>query len=81
MKRILPIFLLGLLAFGVSGCRTQYDIVLQNGASLQSVGKPKYDEETGYYAYKDALGNTKYIQRMRVKLIQPSSYSVEDEED
>jgi uncharacterized protein YceK len=52
MKRI--VLLLPVIAL-LSGCSTQYNITLQNGQVITSIGKPVYDKENGVFIYKTTL--------------------------
>ena len=75
MKNI-AVILLALLA--LSACRTPYDITLTNGMKITGVSKPKYDQVSGSYIFKDASGRTNFIPRMRVSVIEPHERSTEE---
>jgi hypothetical protein len=63
-------WLLGVVALIlVCGCRTRYDITLNTGNKITSVGKPKLVE--GSYVYKDALGQQGRVSVLRVRSIEP----------
>ena len=74
----LPLFGL-LLALLAGGCTTRYDLIMNNGTAITSVGKPKLLPE-GYYKIIDMNGQEKFIPKMRVRTIQPSSDSNSDQD-
>ena len=68
---ILPVVLV------LVGCRTRYEITLNNANTITSVGKPKFVD--GSYVFKDPQGRTNWIPSSRVRLIQPQSYGSSSE--
>ena len=72
----LPLLALALVLFG--GCTSRYDLIMNNGTAVTSIGKPKLLPE-GYYKITDMNGQEKFIPKMRVRTIQPSSYSNSDD--
>ena len=68
---ILPVLLL------IAGCRTRYEITLNNSNTYTSLGKPKLVD--GSYVFKDVNGRTNWIPSSRVRLIQPQSYGSSSE--
>ena len=75
MKRIPLLLLLALLA--LSGCARHYVITLNNGARIDTDGKPKLVGNS--YAFKDALGRERQIPSGRVAQIAPASMMDEKE--
>jgi len=53
VKLLLIVCALGLAA----GCRTRYELTLNNAVTITSVGKPKLDR--GFYTFKDAVSGQK----------------------
>lgn len=72
-------FLLCLLVIGLIGCRTHYDIVMNNNTKIENVSKPKLDSENGVYRFKTATGEERTVKAMRVKTIEPHGDSREPE--
>ena len=75
MKNVLLWTLLGTSL--VVGCRTRYELTLNNAYKVTSVGKPKLIN--GFYVFKDPAGHTNAISELRVRQIQPQS-SAESED-
>ena len=69
MKWTFSLFLL--TAILATGCKSNYDITLSNGAKITGISKPKLDKKTDRYVYKDAAGVEKSVPAMRVREIQP----------
>ena len=62
--------MLCLLALAVAcGCRTRYEITLNSGSQITSIGKPKLVQ--GFYVFKDATGKQTQLNPMRVRRIEP----------
>ena len=53
----------------ICGCRTHYDITLNTGNKITSLGKPKLVE--GSYVFKDVLGQENRVSVLRVRTIEP----------
>ena len=70
MKKLILVALLSSLF--VVGCRTRYEVTLNNSNTITSMGKPKLVD--GSYVFKDTSGRTNWIPSSRVRLIQPQSY-------
>lgn len=71
MKKIISVLLL--IAAICTGCTTRYSLILTNGDVITSMGKPKFDEQKGYYLYKDADGQTNIVFASKVREVAPSS--------
>jgi hypothetical protein len=70
MKKLIAfLFLTALLA----GCRSSYDVTLNNGAKFTGVSKPKLDRDRGVYVFKSATGKMFAIPETRVNAIEPHS--------
>jgi Bacterial protein of unknown function (DUF903) len=67
MKKAPLILLLGALA--VAGCRTNYQLTLNNGNRITTSNKPKLVQ--GYYVFKDLNGYTNHVAEARVRAIEP----------
>ena len=70
MKRLVLLFLLAAMC---GGCRSTYNITLNNGMVITSKGKPKYDKDKGTFYYTDALGQEQHISMTAVRRIEPQS--------
>lgn len=70
MRNVAKILLLtGALAF-VSACAsTEYVISTTEGMMITTSGKPKLDEKTGMYTYKDSEGREATIKKDDVRQI------------
>jgi hypothetical protein len=53
------------------GCRTRYDIALNNGSTIKGASKPVFDKATGQYRYKDSNGQVHSVSAMRIRSIAP----------
>ena len=67
MKKAFVVMLLGALA--VTGCRTNYQVTLNNGNRITTSTKPKLVR--GYYVFKDVYGHTNHVSEARVRAIEP----------
>ncbi|MDQ6630996.1 MAG: YgdI/YgdR family lipoprotein [Verrucomicrobiota bacterium] len=70
-------FCLFFIALLFCGCRSRYDIALNNGTTITGIHKPVLDQKTGQYHYKDAHGQEHSVSAMRVKTIAPQGESDE----
>ena len=59
-----------LVAF-LAGCRTGYQMTLNNGTTITTANKPKYDPKEKVYRAKDAAGVEHYYPAFRVQSIEP----------
>jgi len=69
-KAILPLCACACVLL-LSGCRTHYLVVLDNGAQITTRGKPKL--RNGYYRFKDISGQQRAIPAGRVREYEPAS--------
>jgi hypothetical protein len=56
-------------ALMVTGCRTNYQLTLNNGNRITTSNKPKL--VNGYYVFKDLHGQTNFVAESRVRAIEP----------
>jgi hypothetical protein len=64
-----PFFAVLLFMLAVTGCRTNYQLTLNNGNRITTSTKPKLVQ--GYYVFKGVNGQTNYVAEMRVRAIEP----------
>ena len=65
--KVLFAVLLGALA--VIGCRSNYQLTLNNGNRITASAKPRLVE--GYYVFKDLDGHTNRVSEGRVRTVEP----------
>jgi len=68
-KRMLPAFLLALGFGALAGCSTPSVITLNDGREIQSVDKPQYDEESGFYEFEQLDGKTARVNKDQVRTV------------
>ncbi|MCP1624548.1 MULTISPECIES: YgdI/YgdR family lipoprotein [Pseudomonas] len=68
-KRMLPAFLLALGFSVLAGCSTPSVITLNDGREIQSVDKPKYDDESGFYEFEQLDGKTARVNKDQVRTV------------
>jgi hypothetical protein len=68
MKKVIAFLFLTVL---LAGCRTSYDVTLNNGALFSGVSKPKLDRDRNVYVFKNAAGKTYTVPETRVRGIEP----------
>src|SRR5882724_9506634 len=74
MNRLALLLLICLAA--LTGCARQYVMKLTNGTKLLTASKPKL--KSGYYTFKDAVGNVNKVPQGRVLEIEPASMAAEE---
>lgn len=74
MKKLIAFLLFAML---LAGCRSSYDVTLNNGALFSGVSKPKLDHDRGVYVFKGATGRTFTIPETRVRTIEPHASTKE----
>lgn len=52
----LAVFLLIGSVFALAGCATPSVITLRDGSTIQTTDEPKFDEDTGFYHFKEMRG-------------------------
>jgi hypothetical protein len=68
MKRLLAFVLLAAL---LAGCKSSYDVTLNNGMQFTGVSRPKLNKEKGMYVFKNASGRTFSMPESRIRSIEP----------
>ncbi|WP_371229634.1 YgdI/YgdR family lipoprotein [Pseudomonas sp. QE6] len=68
-NRMLPAFLLALGIGVLAGCSTPSVITLNDGREIQSVDKPQYDEESGFYEFEQLDGKTTRVNKDQVRTV------------
>jgi hypothetical protein len=71
-ETIMKAFALLLIAVGlICGCAQRYKITFHNRQQMTTGSRPKFDNETGTYRFKDDMGREVVIPGFRVKEIEP----------
>lgn len=68
-KRIIPALLMTLGLVVLAGCSTPSVITLNDGREIQTVDKPKYDEESGFYEFEQLDGKRATINKDQVQTV------------
>ncbi|MDB6057301.1 MAG: hypothetical protein JWO95_1145 [Verrucomicrobiales bacterium] len=68
MKKLITI---GFAAVLFVGCKSSYDVTLNNGSQYTSVSKPKLDPDRGVYIFKNMSGKSYTVPETRVRTIEP----------
>lgn len=68
-KRIIPKLLMTLGFVVLAGCSTPSVITLNDGREIQTVDKPKYDEDSGFYEFEQLDGKRATINKDQVQTI------------
>jgi len=68
MNRLLLFFSTSVLVMG--GCARHYKITLNNNNVITTRSKPKLDQASGTYLFKDALGRPASLPAFRIKEIE-----------
>ncbi|BBT17823.1 hypothetical protein A7D27_11290 [Pseudomonas sp. 1D4] len=68
-QRILPAFALVLGLAALAGCSTPSVITLNDGRELQTVDKPDYDDDTGFYEFEQLDGKRAKVNKDQVRTI------------
>ena len=55
----------------VCGCAQRYKVTLHNRQQVTTSSRPKFDEKTGTYRFKDDTGQEVAVPGFRVKQIEP----------
>ena len=74
MKKLIAFLFVTVL---LAGCRSAYDVTLNNGALYSGVSKPKLDRTRGVYVFKNAAGRSYTIPETRVRTIEPHASAKE----
>lgn len=62
--------LLAMALVGLTGCAQTYKVTLNNNNTFTTRGKPKFNEKTQCYEYKEASGKLVSIPAIKVKEIE-----------
>ncbi|MCJ1887873.1 YgdI/YgdR family lipoprotein [Pseudomonas sp. LA21] len=68
-NRMLPAFLLALGIGVLAGCSTPSVITLNDGREIQSVDKPKFDDESGFYEFEQLDGKSIRVNKDQVRTV------------
>jgi len=68
-KRIIPTLLMAIGFAVVAGCSTPSVITLNDGREIQTVDKPKFDEESGFYEFEQLDGKRATINKDQVQTV------------
>ena len=68
-KRIIPALLMTLGLAVLAGCSTPSMITLNDGREIQTVDKPKFDEESGFYEFEQLDGKRATINKDQVQTV------------
>jgi hypothetical protein len=67
-----------LSAFLLTGCASNYNVVLTNGRVITASSKPKLDTTKNRYVFKDVSGQPMEVPPGLVREIEPTSMASED---
>ncbi|SQI36291.1 Uncharacterized lipoprotein ygdR precursor [Leminorella richardii] len=56
-----------LLALGVAGCSSHYEVTMQDGTKVIAVGKPSLDESTGIVTFDTRFDGEKQVPQSEIK--------------
>ncbi|GKX55359.1 hypothetical protein SOASR030_14710 [Leminorella grimontii] len=56
-----------LMLLGVAGCSSHYELTMQDGTKVITVGKPSLDESTGMVTYETRFDGEKQVPQSEVK--------------
>jgi hypothetical protein len=69
MKKHLPVLFILAAALSLTGC-VRYNVTLSSGNVITAKSKPKLDQATQMYHFKDATGKEIWIHSMRIRAIE-----------
>lgn len=69
MKSVLKVLMVSAAFALVAACTSEYIMSTNDGMMITARGKPKLDEKTGMYTYKDTEGRKASIKKEDVKQI------------
>ena len=67
--RILPACMLALGLASLAGCSSPTVITLNDGREIQAVDTPSYDEDAGFYEFKQLDGKTTRVNKDQVRTV------------
>ena len=68
-QRIIPALLMTIGLAVLAGCSSPSVITLNDGREIQTVDKPKYDEDSGFYEFEQLDGKRATINKDQVQTI------------
>ncbi|AVO51312.1 MULTISPECIES: YgdI/YgdR family lipoprotein [Pseudomonadaceae] len=68
-QRIIPALLIALGLAALAGCSSPSVITLNDGREIQTVDKPKFDEESGFYEFEQLDGKRATINKDQVQTV------------
>lgn len=68
-QRIIPAFLLAVGLFTLAGCSSPTVITLNDGREIQTVDKPEYDDDSGFYEFEQLDGKHAKVNKDQVRTI------------
>lgn len=68
-QRTIPTLLIALGFAVLAGCASPSVITLNDGREIQTVDKPEYDEETGFYEFEQLDGKRATINKDQVQTV------------
>lgn len=68
-QRIVPALLLALGLATLAGCASPSVITLTDGREIQTVDKPTYDEDSGFYEFEQLDGKRATINKDQVQTV------------
>ncbi|MDR0806121.1 MAG: YgdI/YgdR family lipoprotein [Enterobacteriaceae bacterium] len=67
MKRFVFVSTALVLMLGLAGCSSHYEMTMQDGSKIITVGKPSVDESTGMVTYQTRFNGEQQIAQSEVK--------------
>ena len=61
----------------LTGCKSTYDVTLNNGTKFSGVSKPAFNKETGKYHFKTPDGREGAFYPEKIRLIEPQREAYE----
>ncbi|EIK52452.1 putative lipoprotein [Stutzerimonas stutzeri TS44] len=68
-SRIIPALLVILGLGALTGCANPSVITLNDGREIQTLDRPEYDEESGFYEYEQLNGNPGKVNKDQVRTV------------
>ncbi|WP_271411783.1 YgdI/YgdR family lipoprotein [Pseudomonas sp. Q1-7] len=68
-QRMIPAFLLAMGLFTLAGCSSPAVITLNDGREIQTVDKPEYDDDSGFYEFEQLDGKHAKVNKDQVRTI------------
>ncbi|ERI50322.1 YgdI/YgdR family lipoprotein [Pseudomonas sp. NPDC077186] len=68
-QRIIPALLIALGFAALAGCASPSVITLNDGREIQTVDKPKFDEDSGFYEFEQLDGKRATVNKDQVQTV------------